>query len=232
MTTPLRTLARLLAPWRTIRRLERRNKLLSDALANPTLTGMAIHRNEASMGFAAPGAQVIAGMFLGLLQDNPNAVNYLQLTFGSSEGSILVTVQRPGGATPHNLRAMAEQEAREAKREAEQLRAQLLILQKVSAVVRSSRLRHCPTHGQQPPNAWGCPECVDELRRETRRLRAERDAAQEAVQRLVRWRLVAYDSEVTWGVYTWATANHMAGPLPPLPEWLARREQREGESHG
>jgi hypothetical protein len=26
------------------------------------------------------------------------------------------------------------------------------------------RLRWCPTHGQQPRNAWGCPECVRELR--------------------------------------------------------------------
>jgi hypothetical protein len=26
------------------------------------------------------------------------------------------------------------------------------------------RLRQCPTHGQQPPNAWGCPECLRELR--------------------------------------------------------------------
>lgn len=25
-------------------------------------------------------------------------------------------------------------------------------------------LRYCPTHGQQPKNAWGCPECVRELR--------------------------------------------------------------------
>jgi hypothetical protein len=121
----LRTLARLLAPWRTIRRLERRNKALSNALANPTLTGIAIHKQQATMGFAAPGAQMIAGMFLGLLQDNPKAVNYLELTFGSSDGNILVTVHRPGGATPHNLRAMAEQEAREAKQEAEHLRGDL-----------------------------------------------------------------------------------------------------------
>jgi hypothetical protein len=28
------------------------------------------------------------------------------------------------------------------------------------------RLRQCPTHGQQPENAWGCPECVRELREE------------------------------------------------------------------
>jgi len=113
----LRTLSRLLAPWRTIRRLERRNKALSDALANPTLTGIAIHKQQATMGFAAPGAQMIAGMFMGLLQDNPQAVNYLELTFGSPEGNILVTVHRPDGATPHNLRAMAEQEARNLRAE-------------------------------------------------------------------------------------------------------------------
>jgi hypothetical protein len=115
--------------------LERRNKALSNALANPTLTGIAIHKQQATMGFAAPGAQMIAGMFLGLLQDNPKAVNYLELTFGSSEGNILVTVHRPGGATPHNLRAMAEQEARNlradlatAKQEAKGLRAELALM--------------------------------------------------------------------------------------------------------
>ena len=33
-------------------------------------------------------------------------------------------------------------------------------------VAKDRRLRHCPTHGQQPPNAWGCPVCVRELRGE------------------------------------------------------------------
>ena len=118
----LRTLARLLAPWRTIRRLERANRWLTDALANPTLTGMAIHRDNATVGGAGPGPQMLAGMFLGLLEDNPKAINYLQLTFGSSKGPILVTVQRPGGASPHDLRAMAEQEARNLRAELERLR--------------------------------------------------------------------------------------------------------------
>jgi hypothetical protein len=113
----LRAIARLLAPWRTIRRLERGNKRLSDALANPTMTGIAIHQNEATIGGAGPGPQLLAGMFMGLLQDNPKAVNYLELTFGSPVGNILVTVQRPGGATPHNLRAKAEQEARNLRQE-------------------------------------------------------------------------------------------------------------------
>jgi hypothetical protein len=124
----LRTLARLLAPWRMVRRLERRNKALSDTLANPTMTGLAFHENSATVGVAGPGAQMLAGMFLGLLQDNPQAVNYVELTFSSPKGNILVTVHRPGGATPHNLRAMAEQEAREAKREVNALRAELALM--------------------------------------------------------------------------------------------------------
>jgi hypothetical protein len=176
----LRTLARLLAPWRTIRRLEKANKALSDALANPTLTGIAIHENSATAGGAGPGPQMIAGMFLGLLRDNPKAVNYLQLTFGSPEGNIFVTVQRPGGASLHGLRAMAEQEARDARQEAEYLRREL-------------------------------------------------DTAREAVQRLVRWNLEAYDSAVVRGVYLWATLNGMAGPLPPLPDWMVKREREERE---
>jgi hypothetical protein len=99
-------------------------------------------------------------------------------------------------------------------------------------VASDRRLRNCPTHGQQPPNAWKCPECVRELRQEAEQLRTERDAAQEAVRRLMRWNLEAYNSEVTRGVYLWATRDGMTGPLPPLPEYLVRREQREEESHG
>lgn len=30
----------------------------------------------------------------------------------------------------------------------------------------SARLRHCDVHGQQPANAWGCPECVREMRQQ------------------------------------------------------------------
>jgi hypothetical protein len=56
-------------------------------------------------------------------------------------------------------------------------------------------------------------------------LRGDLATAREAVRRLVRWNLEAYDSQVTRGVYLWATANNMAGPLPPLPERLAKREQ-------
>lgn len=88
-----------------------------------------------------------------------------------------------------------------------------------------ARLRNCPAHGQQPDNAWGCPECVRELQQEDEYLQSDLAIAREAVRRLVRWNLEAYDSEVVRGVYLWAAANHMTGPLLPLPEWLAKRER-------
>jgi hypothetical protein len=120
----LRAIARLLAPWRTIRRLEATMQRLRKIIEDPLVAGIEIGRDTASFtaGFRGSGPQLLAGMFLGLLQEHPEAVNYLQLTFGSPEGEILVTVQRPGGASPHNLRAMAEQEARN-------LRAELALLQ-------------------------------------------------------------------------------------------------------
>jgi hypothetical protein len=35
-----------------------------------------------------------------------------------------------------------------------------------------ARLRRCPIHGQQGPEAWGCPECVREMRKELTTARA------------------------------------------------------------
>jgi hypothetical protein len=88
-------------------------------------------------------------------------------------------------------------------------------------------LRNCPTHGQQSPNGWGCPECVRELRQEAAKLRAERDAAREAVRRLTTFGA----KSVAHGVHPWATRDGMAGPLPLLPGWLVRRERvEEGEA--
>ena len=84
-------------------------------------------------------------------------------------------------------------------------------------VASDRRLRNCPTHGQQPPNAWGCPECVRELRQEAEQLRIERDAAWIRLEVMNRCGRDAAD--------LWATRDGMTGPLPPLPELLARRER-------
>lgn len=121
--TRLRRLAKLLVPWRTIRRLERDNERLTDALSNPLLTGIEVGKGRGiEFGMEGSGPQLLAGMFLGMLeQDGKNAPNYLELSFGSPKGTILVTVMQPTGATPHQLRAQAEQRVRQLETELLQL---------------------------------------------------------------------------------------------------------------
>ena len=88
-------------------------------------------------------------------------------------------------------------------------------------VTAARRLRHCPTHGQQPPNAWGCPECVRELL-------AELATAREALRRLQHWGgyfSKGFDCDIARGVRSWLEGG-MTGPLPPLPQWLVERESK------
>ena len=83
-----------------------------------------------------------------------------------------------------------------------------------------ARLRHCPTHGQQGPEAWGCPECVRELREELATTRR-------ALRRLAAWGgfrspSAGYSADVVLSVADWFT-DGMTGPLPPLPPYIANR---------
>jgi hypothetical protein len=51
--------------------------------------------------------------------------------------------------------------------------------------------------------------------------------AREALRRLVHYYAGQdYDSEVVRGVYFWATDNGMTGPLPPLPDHIAKRDDQ------
>jgi hypothetical protein len=50
-------------------------------------------------------------------------VNYIELQFGSPRGPIVVTVMRPDGKTPHQLRQDAEQRVVELDAEVERFRA-------------------------------------------------------------------------------------------------------------
>jgi hypothetical protein len=115
----LRMIVRMLAPWRTIRRLERDNERLSKALENPLLTGIEWGRERGiEFGMRGSGPQLLAGMFLGWLEeDGKNAPNYLEVTFSSPKGPILVTVHQPDGATPHELQRQAEADVRRLKGE-------------------------------------------------------------------------------------------------------------------
>lgn len=121
----LRLIARLIAPWRTIRRLERQVDRLEGILSNPLTSGIEISRERGvGMGMYGPGPQLMAGMLLGMLQDNrKRAPNYLELSFGSPEGPILVTVMQPNGATPSQLQRQAEAEVRRLQGELQQLQS-------------------------------------------------------------------------------------------------------------
>lgn len=124
-TRILRIIARLLAPWRTIRRLEAEKDRLLQLIENPELTGIEISRETGfTVGMVGSGPQLLAGMFLGLMQENQaTAPNFLELHFQSSEGPILVTVTQPHGATPGSLLGQAKQQIRQLEAELERLRA-------------------------------------------------------------------------------------------------------------
>ena len=117
--TTLRALARLLAPWRTIRRLEATVQRLEHVLSNPMLAGIEIGKETGiTASMKGSGPELLAGMFLGLMKERgKDAPNYLELTFHSPKGRILVTVTQPGGATPHELRAQAEERVRQLEAE-------------------------------------------------------------------------------------------------------------------
>lgn len=127
-TRLLRAIVRLLAPWRTIRRLERSNERLCNLIENPELTGIALGRENADLtltaGMRGSGPQLLAGIFLGLMQENQDkAPNFLEMRFETSQGPILVTVTQPHGATPAGLLGQAKQKIRQLEAELEALRA-------------------------------------------------------------------------------------------------------------
>ena len=103
----------LLNPWREVRRLRDANERLAATIADPMLTGINIGNGTFSMGMEGLGPQLVAGMFLGLFEKYPDAKNYLEVTFGSRMGPILVTVMKPDGKTPHQLRTEAERKLAE-----------------------------------------------------------------------------------------------------------------------
>lgn len=122
----LRAIARLLAPWRTLRRLEAENRRLYALIENPELTGIAIGRENADLtaGMRGSGPALLAGIFLGLMQEHRDrAPNNLELRFETSEGPILVTVTQPKGATPSQLLGQAKQQIRQLEAELQDLKA-------------------------------------------------------------------------------------------------------------
>jgi hypothetical protein len=91
-----------------------------------------------------------------------------------------------------------------------------------------ARVRNCPTHGQQPPEAWGCPECVRELRNELRPQPPANGEVAELVEFLRRHGTVQEAADTHWAKPLLRAAElleRFASPacvmLSPSPEALA-----------
>jgi hypothetical protein len=101
----------LLNPWKTVRELREENDRLVETIANPALTGFRIANGTLDVDMSGVGPQILAGMFMAIFEKYPAHTNYIEATFASPEGPILVTVVSPKGKTPHQLRADAESRA-------------------------------------------------------------------------------------------------------------------------
>ena len=102
-------ISRALDPWYAAHMLRLENKRLRDLLADPFITGLHYTAHGSlDVEAEAPAAALMAGMFMGMFERAPDAKNYIECRFSSTQGSILVTVTRPGGKTPHQLRMAAE----------------------------------------------------------------------------------------------------------------------------
>lgn len=76
------------------------------------------------------------------------------------------------------------------------LQSQLVAALAKNAAYERSRLHRCRAHGQQPPNAWGCPECVRELRQDLDDAQEQLATAREALQKLQDHELI--DEYIAW----------------------------------
>lgn len=103
----------LLNPWRLVRQLREENERLAAAITDPLLAGINLGNGTLDVGIEGPGPQIVAGMFMGLFEKHPDATNYIEVSFDSRMGPILVTVMKPGGKTPDQLRREAERKLAE-----------------------------------------------------------------------------------------------------------------------
>lgn len=98
----------LFAPWIMIKQLREENERLIATISDPLLTGINIGNGSIDLGMEGAGPQLMAGMFLGMFERYPDAKNYIECKFSSSKGPVLVTIIRPNGKTPDQLRREAE----------------------------------------------------------------------------------------------------------------------------
>ena len=92
-----------------IAELEAEIKRLEKIIKEPVLAGMELLKHEFTMTTGGVAPQILAGMLVDILDQNPDAENYVEVKFWNEKhGNIVVTVFRHRGKTPHELRMEAE----------------------------------------------------------------------------------------------------------------------------
>lgn len=112
----------LFARRKKIAELEREIERLEKVVNDPVLAGIEVNEGGVNMMFKGAAPNILAGMFVGILDENPDAQNYITFKFfHERHGLILITVQRYSGKTPHELRKEAEAKLEEAEKKLEEL---------------------------------------------------------------------------------------------------------------
>ena len=122
ITNLIQLLKTFFAQRKKIAELEREIERLEKVINDPVLAGIEANEGGVNMMFKGAAPNILAGMFVGILDENPDAQNYITFKFfHERHGLILITVQRYSGKTPHELRKEAEAKLEEAEKKLEEL---------------------------------------------------------------------------------------------------------------
>ena len=121
-TNLVQLLKTFFAQRKKIAELEREIERLENVISDPVLAGIEANEDGVNVMFKGAAPNILAGMFVGILDENPDAQNYITFKFfHERHGLILITVQRYSGKTPHELRKEAEAKLEEAEKKLEEL---------------------------------------------------------------------------------------------------------------
>lgn len=122
MINVIQLLKTFFAQRKKIAELEREIERLEKVISDPVLAGIEANEGGVNMMFKGAAPNILAGMFVGILDENTDAQNYITFKFfHERHGLILITVQRYSGKTPHELRKEAEAKLEEAEKKLEAL---------------------------------------------------------------------------------------------------------------
>lgn len=122
ITNLIQLLKTFFAQRKKIAELEREIERLEKVISDPVLAGIEANEGGVNMMFKGAAPNILAGMFVGILDENQDAQNYITFKFfHERHGLILITVQRYSGKTPHELRKDVEAKLEEAEKKLEAL---------------------------------------------------------------------------------------------------------------